>query len=138
MSKSSVQFSPNTSTTTTNTVTSALAIPKTNNLEKYLGCPIINGRVNKDTFADVILKAKQQLSKWKASSLSVEGRKVLIKSNLSALPIFLMQAFMLPSSILHELDKTYLQFFWNKQDRYTPLISWDKICSDTLSGGLGI
>lgn len=55
-------------------------------LRSYLGCPIINSRVSKNTFGSVIEKSRGQLSKWKSNSLSLSlsqaGRAILIQSNL--------------------------------------------------------
>lgn len=59
-------------------------------LGKYLGCPVIMERVTKETFGEVVDKAKKQLLKWKANSLFQVGRSVLIKANLSAKANFQM------------------------------------------------
>lgn len=80
-------------------------------LDKYLGCPIINGKVNKDTFKEVILSTNNQLTKWKASSLSQEGRATLIQSNLFVKPNYIMKIFMLPTSIHSELNQTNRIFY---------------------------
>lgn len=115
-----------------------LNITNTTNLEKYLGCPIINGRVNKETFEGVIRKSKSQLSKWKANALSQEGRSTLIRLYLSTKSKFIMQSFMLNNKVHNELDKTNRNFFWNKDANYKPLIGWDRICKPKAFGGLGI
>ena len=112
--KSAFQTTPKTSSQNRRAIQDSLNMSSTVTLDKYLGCPIINGRVTKDSFRDIITSSQSQLAKWKASSLSQEGRATLIRSNLSARPNFLMQNFMLPSSIHRDLDKINRQFFWNK------------------------
>ena len=119
-------------------VQQALNITTMTDLEKYLGCPIINGKVNKDTFRDTVGNVKDQLTKWKANSLSQAGRTTLIQANLTAKPNYLMQSFLLPSNIHKELDQVNRSFLWNKGPEHKPLIGWDKICKPKSLGGLGI
>ena len=40
----------------------ALSIPISNDISKYLGCPIIQGRVKRDTFYKVILKSQKKIA----------------------------------------------------------------------------
>ena len=40
----------------------ALSIPLSNGISKYLGCPIIQGRIKMNTFSEVILKSQKKLS----------------------------------------------------------------------------
>lgn len=75
---------------------------ESDDLGQYLGCPIIQDRVTKETFSPVIARAKSQLSKWKANSLSKVGRAVLIQ----------MQFFLLPKSTLSSLDKVSIGMFF--------------------------
>jgi len=119
--KSSFQTTAKVTNQTKMTINAILNIPHSISLDKYLGYPIINWKVNKKTFKDVIINTKNQLTKWKASSLSQEGRATLIRSNFSAKPNFLMQSFMLPTSIHEKLDRTNRIFYWNKGNRHSPL-----------------
>lgn len=83
-------------------------------------------------------KTNEQLTKWKANSISQTGRTVLIKANLEVKPNFLIQTFMLFSQVHHELDRTNRCFLWNKEPNHFPLIGWDKVCRPKKYGGLGI
>ena len=93
---------------------SILQMQNSFSLGNYLGCPIIDSCVTKNTFGKTIQSAQTQLTKWKANSLSQAGHAVLIQSNLSTKVNFQMQSFLIPTSIQSELDKTYRNFFWNK------------------------
>ena len=95
----------------------------------YLRCPIIDTRVTKNTFGSVLKKTRNQLSKWKANSLSQAGRAVLIHSNLATKANFQMQSFSLASAVLHDLDKTNKNFFWNKEHNagVVNMIGWDTL-----------
>lgn len=103
-------------------IQSILHIRFSTNLEKYLVCPIINGRVNKKTFKDTILSIKKSTDEMESFTLSQEGRATLTRSNLSAKPNYIMSSFMLPTAIHNEFDKTNRIFFWNKGDNHIPLI----------------
>lgn len=109
-------------------------------LGKYLRCPIIDEKVTKATFGDVVDKSQKQLAKWKANSLSQASRTVLINSNLSARASFQMQSFSLPVAILDDIYKVNTIFFWNKNpnSESANLIGWYKICKPKCFGGLGI
>lgn len=51
-----------------------------------------------------------------------------------------MQSFYLPKPILEKLDKTYWNFFWNKDPLCSSakLIGWDRICKPKCFSGLGL
>ncbi len=138
--KSSLQVSKNISSSEARSLAGAYNLPLTRALEKYLGIPIVRGRINNSVFEDVVSNLKTHISRWKASTLSQAGRAVLINANISSKSYYLMQSFLLPKGILEKLDKINKDFFWNKiqNDRYHPLISWDDICENKERGGLGI
>ncbi len=137
--KSSIQVSKSISCGDARRLAATFNFPLTKSLEKYLGIPIVRGRVNNNMFGDVVSSLKTYLSRWKASTLSQAGRSVLISSNISSKEYYLMQSFLLPKGILDQLDKINKDFFWNKMNntRYNPLIRWEDICVDKESGGLG-
>ena len=74
-------------------------------LEKYLGCPIFQGRRWKTTFHDIINEVKARLVGWKANSLSKAGRKILIESHLESILTHMMQCVSLLKSTSDHLDK---------------------------------
>ena len=45
---------------------------------------------------------------------------------------------MLPTTIDKELDHINRCFFWNKDQSFSPLIGWDKVCKHKRLGGVGI
>ena len=98
------------------------------------------GRVKNVTFSSIQEKVTNQLTKWRANSISQAGRTVLIQSNLATKANFQMQSFSLPSVILSSLDKSYRNFLWNKSagSKSPNLIGWDKVCQPKIYGGLGV
>lgn len=76
----------------------------------------------------------------------MEGQCPFSSRALSSYSIYLaskssyqMQSFLLPKSILLNLNRTYRNFFWNKDNANTSpnLIGWDRICKPKSAGGLG-
>ena len=55
--KSLIQISNNIQGTTKRRLGEALSIPTSNDISKYLGCPLVQGRVNRSSFAEVVLKS---------------------------------------------------------------------------------
>ena len=85
-------FSKNVNTQTANHIRSRLGFQKTDNLGKYLGVPLLHGRIVKDTYSYLLDKVRRKLSGWAANSLSLAGRITLAKAVLSAIPYYTMQS----------------------------------------------
>lgn len=45
----------------------------TDDLGKYLGVPLIHGRVTKSPYQDIAAKVNAKLSNWKVNTLSLAG-----------------------------------------------------------------
>ena len=128
--KSAFQCTSNVSIQEISDFKAILAMESVSSLDSYLGCPMIDKRVNSNTFRKIISNMNNQLSKWKANSISQAGRTILMKSCLATKQNHQMQSFTLPTSTLWNLDKICRNFFWNREPQAkTPnLIGWDKIC----------
>lgn len=50
----------------------------TDQLGKYLGMPLLNDHVNKETFSFTVEKVQNRLTGWEAKNLSLAGRCTLI------------------------------------------------------------
>ena len=80
--KSSVQFSNNIQGAMKGSLGEALNISLSNCISKYLGCPIIQGRIKRSTFFEVILKSQKKLASWKARFFSRVGKITAYKGKL--------------------------------------------------------
>jgi hypothetical protein len=108
---------------------------------KYLGLPLTIKKPTKDLYLPLLASLQHKLASWKGSMLSKGGRLILINSVLNALPIYFMQAFILPSWFIKHVERTKMRFFWKGQT--TPanggiLIAWANTCLPKIHGGLGI
>lgn len=78
---------------------------------------------------------------WKMALLSLDGRLDLVKSVLSAMPIFQMIALHMPAWLQKLIDKVRQEFLWGGQEVTIGrkcLADWKLMCRPTDFGGLGI
>ena len=123
-----------------NLISSESGIKGTKELGKYLGMPILQKRINKETFGEVTEKVSSKLAGWKRRFLSLAGRITLTKSVLSSIPIHTMSTIALSIAPLDQLDKIARSFIWGSSEgnRKQHLVSWEKICKPKTKVGLGI
>ena len=72
--------------------------------------------------------------------LTAGGRRVLLNSVLSSLPMFMMSFFELPRGVLEKIDCFRSRFYWqnDQHERKYRLVKWNLICQPKLRGGLGV
>ncbi|GKV49436.1 hypothetical protein SLEP1_g56186 [Rubroshorea leprosula] len=106
----------------------------------YLGLPVGGKFGSKKLWEPVVNKFRAKLAIWKSASLSFGGRITLLNSVLSALPIFYMSLFLIPSSVVSELVKIQRGFLWGgvELNRKIPWVKWDIVCGNKAQGGLGV
>ncbi len=88
----------------------------------------------------VLERVKSRLGRWKGRFLLLAGRVCLIKSVLSAIPLFYLSVYKLPVAVLKEFEKVQRRFLWGWGDegRKVAWVSWRKVCEPREAGGLGI
>ncbi|KAF5446730.1 hypothetical protein F2P56_032333 [Juglans regia] len=79
---------------------------------KYLGVPIVNGRLKAFDFTDLLGKVKKKIAGWKMKLLSVGGRTVLLRHVLSSMATHLLAVLHVPKIVIRELNKLLSSFFW--------------------------
>lgn len=140
LEKSVIFFSENVHRDLANSISSESGIKGTKELGKYLGMPVLQKRINKETFGEVVERVSAKLAGWKSRFLSLAGRITLTKSVISSIPVHTMSTIMLPMSTLNQLDKIARAFIWGSSEgnRKQHLVSWNKVCKPKGEGGLGI
>ncbi|CAN1799117.1 Putative ribonuclease H protein At1g65750 [Linum perenne] len=83
----------------------------TQDLGRYLGVPVLHGRILHRTYQPILDRMYPKLSGWKVSSLSLEGRIMLALSILNAIPAYAMQTSVLPSHICEKIDQKLENLF---------------------------
>jgi hypothetical protein len=137
--KSRAFFSATTRRRKIESIVSVTGIQNTNSLDKYLGFPMIHGRLCKRDFDFLIDKIQHRLASWKNKFLNKAGRLALVQSVLTSIPTYYMQVTWLPTTICDYMDRTSRNFLWKgTNDRGIHLVGWDKITQPKKNGGLGI
>jgi hypothetical protein len=78
---------------------------------KYLGVPVSPRRLHVIDWLPLLEKNAKRLDIWKGSSMSIAGRSTLISSSLNNAPIYHMSIYLLPKTVIKELDKVRRTFF---------------------------
>ncbi|KAG7544019.1 Ribonuclease H domain [Arabidopsis thaliana x Arabidopsis arenosa] len=140
LEKSKIFFSKNVHRDLEKLISEESGIQSTRDLGKYLGMPVLQKRINKETFGGVLERVTSRLSGWKSRTLSLAGRLTLTKAVISSIPVHSMSTISLPKSTLDSLDRISRSFLWGSspEKRKQHLISWKKVCRPKKDGGLGI
>ncbi|GJX02527.1 RNA-directed DNA polymerase, eukaryota [Tanacetum coccineum] len=78
---------------------------------KYLGVQVGASMSRLNSWNEVETKISSRLSRWKLKTLSIGGRLTLLKSVLSAIPLYHMSLFKVPTGTLHSLESIRRDFF---------------------------
>jgi len=65
------------------------------------------------------------------------GRLCLIKSVISALPLFYFSLFKASKQVCKAIRSVQLNFLWGWGSEKIPWVSWDKVCLPVEQGDLG-
>ncbi|XP_026460828.1 uncharacterized protein LOC113361980 [Papaver somniferum] len=108
--------------------------------DKYLGVIIAPGRVTSAMVWPMVEKMQSKLVAWKGKLLSFQDRVILVKSVLSSIPIYTMEVYKWPSSVIKICEKIIINFHWSgdSDKRKYKVISWQRVCTPYQKGGLGI
>ncbi|XP_042962379.1 uncharacterized protein LOC122296642 [Carya illinoinensis] len=137
--KSSILFSKNTQTACRTQILQQAGVKATSNLEKYLGLPAVVGRQKVATFHTLIDRTWARMVNWKNKFLSNEGKEVLLKSVLQAIPSYAMGIFLLPTSITNRMNQLIRKFWWgyNEDTSKIQWVRWNQLSYSKEAGGLG-
>lgn len=72
---------------------------------KFLGTPLFGGNNSPTLWNNLIDVCANRLEGWKSKWLTLSGRIMLLKSVLSALPIFSMTALKIPEKVINCINR---------------------------------
>lgn len=106
----------------------------------YLGIPLFKGRSKVPHFKFLLDKINAKLMGWQSKFLSQAGRLSLIKSVISAIPIYTVSSTSIPYTISKQVECICANFFWQGLESVHKRhwVHWDKICYPQSMGGLGV
>ncbi|KAJ9541973.1 hypothetical protein OSB04_028479 [Centaurea solstitialis] len=106
---------------------------------RYLGVPLSPVSLRPSDFGHLVTKVKLRIQNWKSKFLSFGGRKQLIISVLQSLQLYWMAVFLIPSGVVHEIEKLCRDFLWAQGDssKGKCKIAWNMVCRPVHCGGLG-
>ena len=138
--KSKIYFSKNVSRELAASVSNQCQFEKVSSLGKYLGVPILQGCISKGTYAYILDKINQRLTRWTARKLSLAGHNALINSVLCSIPMYAMQTTLLPVSLYDDIDKAIRKFLWGSygSEKKLHYVNWLEVCRPKSEGGLAI
>ncbi|XP_058741502.1 uncharacterized protein LOC131613882 [Vicia villosa] len=106
---------------------------------KYLGLPSMIGRSKKATFSYIKDRIWNRINSWKGRSLSKAGKEIMIKSVLQAIPSYIMTLFIIPASVIQDIERMLNAFWWGggKEGAGIRWMAWDRLACPKEYGGLG-
>jgi hypothetical protein len=112
LSKSEVFFSRNMSRAAQEDLSNIMGVKHVLGTGTYLGLPSMVGRSKKDTFAYVKDRIWKRINGWRSRPLSRAGKEVMIKSVLQAIPAYIMNIYLLPDTLIVEIERMINAFWW--------------------------
>lgn len=78
---------------------------------KYLGVPVSPSRLHVADWLSLLEKNAKRLDIWKGSSMFIAGRSTLISSSLNSVLVYHISIYLLPKTVIKEMDKVRRTFF---------------------------
>lgn len=110
--KSAIAFGNNVFQHIRDDIQGILNIPNISGGGKYLGLPEQFTRKKSDSFKYVKENVLRKIQGWHNRFLSNAGKETLIKSAVSAMPVFSMNCYKLPTELCTEIDVMISKFWW--------------------------
>ncbi|GAU12879.1 hypothetical protein TSUD_73660 [Trifolium subterraneum] len=108
----------------------------------YLGLPSMVGRSKKAIFSYIKDRIWKRINSWRGRALSKAGKEIMIKSVLQEIPSYVMSMFILPASLIDDIEKMINVFWWrngstNNNTKGIHWLAWERLACPTAYGGLG-
>ncbi|GAU36753.1 hypothetical protein TSUD_318520 [Trifolium subterraneum] len=110
----------------------------------YLGLPSMVGRSKKAIFSYIKDRIWKRINSWRGRALSKAGKEIMIKSVLQAIPSYVMSMFILPASLIDDIEKMINVFWWrngntnnNNNTKSIHWLAWERLACPKAYGDLG-
>ncbi|GKB13443.1 RNA-directed DNA polymerase, eukaryota, reverse transcriptase zinc-binding domain protein [Tanacetum coccineum] len=107
---------------------------------RYLGVPLLAKKLGVKDCKVLCDKVEERINTWRNKTLSYAGRIQLIASVLSSMQQYWASVYLLPNTVINDLEKLFKRFLWNAGDsaRGKVRVAWKVVCRPKDQGGLGI
>ncbi|GKA40599.1 RNA-directed DNA polymerase, eukaryota, reverse transcriptase zinc-binding domain protein [Tanacetum coccineum] len=107
---------------------------------RYLGVPLLAKKLGVSDCKVLCNKVEERINNWRNKTLSYAGRIQLISYVLSSMQQYWASVYLLPTTVIHDLEKLFKRFLWNAGDsaKGKARVSWKVVCKPKEQGGLGI
>ncbi|GJU19494.1 RNA-directed DNA polymerase, eukaryota, reverse transcriptase zinc-binding domain protein [Tanacetum coccineum] len=99
-------------------------------LVKYLGVPLVSKKIRVPDCKVLIDKVNQKLGDWENKNLTYAGRAQLIASVLSSMHVYWGSVFLLPKTVINDIERIFKRFLWSSGDnsKGRAKIAWFDVC----------
>ncbi len=84
---------------------------------RYLGMPLITGKLSYQDCDPLIDKITTRIRSWTAEHLTFSGRLQLIESVLNSIQMYLSSIFILPKKVVKAIEQKFSRFLWKVKMR---------------------
>nr|GEX46926.1 hypothetical protein [Tanacetum cinerariifolium] len=107
---------------------------------KHLSVPLVPFRLVYRDCLELMERIKKRINDWKNKVLSFAGKTQLIRSVLGSMHVYWASVFLLPFSLMHDLEQVIRGFLWcqGEMKRGKAKVAWEVVCFPKKEGGLGI
>ncbi|KAL5556124.1 hypothetical protein UlMin_038360 [Ulmus minor] len=136
--KSALSFSPNTDDRNKDEICSMFEISQVEGHDMYLGLPNFSMRNKRIQFGYIRNRVVKKLQGWKEKLFSQGGKVVFLKAVVQAIPIYAMSCFMIPDSIIGEIEAACSRFLWGTTSDHKRIhwLKWKELCKLKSMGGV--
>ena len=106
----------------------------------YLGLPLSTSKPTVADFWPLVSKCERRLVAF-SSFLNEAGRLELTNAVISALPTYAMCTFLLPKTVIKQINKYRKHCLWRGSDlnsKKPPKAAWPLVCVPKTEGGMGV
>ncbi|GJR34250.1 RNA-directed DNA polymerase, eukaryota, reverse transcriptase zinc-binding domain protein [Tanacetum coccineum] len=106
---------------------------------RYLGVPLLAKSLGVKDCQNLLDSVENIINCWRNKFLSYAGRIQLIASILSAMQQYWASVYILPLTVINELEKFFKRFLWNPGGsvKGKARVAWKFVCRPKGQGGLG-
>ncbi|XP_048492230.1 uncharacterized protein LOC125493185 [Beta vulgaris subsp. vulgaris] len=106
---------------------------------KYLGVPVCARKIRVAECHGIIEKMFARIKVWSSRNLSYMARVTLVNSVLISIHQYWAQMFIMPKTVLKEIEKICRAFLWTGEwsSNKPGNVAWEHVCLPKQAGGVG-